>query len=379
MNNINLQEMNEPVTNLIHKLSSGGDIQVTLNSEMDTVLLKTPKNKISQSLHVNLQETNNNFPKIKNFFNLLSNRRTPGFPTYNQKFLIEKLKSVPVYAVVNGNNELVIASPRGKQAYNSLHWVIEKYKELFLWSNDKGPVSVSLFFFNKEDAETYLHEVCKKEPKESEILGLKVSKIGLDVFYKLNRTSPPKIQIKLVADLGEIDKVITQYVNKASYDIHPKQRYSKNWFQGTPIYLLRLTTSSKKNFLISYRFKNNSEKTIIFFSKKDAIRAWKMYSSHLKKDELHNEPRLEIYNLESLLNDLEVTELHGLLDNYLVAPYEAYKEIRGSNGVKENASYTLLETYWFKAKIQYSHLKRFYKGLLWLLTSDTLPSEENSW
>ena len=62
----------------------------------------------------------------------------------------------------------------------------------FLWKEDKGAVSLGLFFVNKEDAETYLQEVCKKDPKGAEEIGLNVKTVGLDTFYELNRTSKPR-------------------------------------------------------------------------------------------------------------------------------------------------------------------------------------------
>jgi len=75
---------------------------------------------------------------------------------------------------------------------------------------------------NKEDAATYLHEICKREPKESQIHGLKIKTTGLDVFYKFNRTSPPRTQTRLVCDLQEIDLLLREYIKQSSNSINSK-------------------------------------------------------------------------------------------------------------------------------------------------------------
>ena len=82
---------------------------------------------------------------------------------------------------------------------------------IFFGKQDRGAVSLGLFFVNKEDAETYLQEVCKKDPKGAEEIGLNVKTVGLDTFYELNRTSKPRMQAKLIADLEEIDLLLNDY------------------------------------------------------------------------------------------------------------------------------------------------------------------------
>ena len=89
---------------------------------------------------------------------LTKNRRNPQFPTEQQKLILTELKRVPVYTVVNGNDEIILASPREESNDNSLQWFYKQYYNWFVWKNDDGPVTIGLFFSNKEDAESYLHE-----------------------------------------------------------------------------------------------------------------------------------------------------------------------------------------------------------------------------
>jgi hypothetical protein len=376
---MNLQGSTDPVTLLINKLSSGQDLTVKIQRDTDGVILENNKKLMPQPLRIDLSSKVVSFPKIQKICTLFSNKRSPQFPTEGQKYILEKLKQIPIYTVVNGNNEMIMASPRKSVQETSLDWLRDKYTEIFSWTHDEGPITVGLFFMNKQDAESYLHEICKKETRESEILGLKIKTIGLDVFYRFNRTSPPKVQSKLIADLQEIEFVLSKYMSKFFCNINPKQKYSKNWFQGNPIYILKLTKSNSKKLITQYQFHNQSEKKIVFFSREDAIRAWNVYSA--KHPELHlpSEPNLELYNLENFLNDLEISNKDNMLDLVLVPPYNSYISFKSKTVEQDKPSYSYIEKQSYNAKLQLKNIQRFYKGLVWLLTSDTLPSEENSW
>jgi hypothetical protein len=285
---------------------------------------------------------------------------------------------VPIYTVVNDNNEIVTASPRESKNFYSLNWIQEKVYELFFWRHDEGSISINLFFMNREDASSYLHEICKKEPKEAETSGLKIKTIGLDVFYKLNRTSPPKTQNRLIADLKEIDSLLANYINSSSCIIHPKQKYSKDWFQGNPIYTIKLQKNPTNKTLSEYYFHNSRDKKIIFFSREDALKAWKNFLSRETNLPLPRNPKLEIYNLESLLFDIEnITDKS--LELVFVPPYDTYINLREEIGEQLASGNNLIQEYIFKFKLNLNNLQRFYKGVMWLFTSDTLPSEENSW
>jgi hypothetical protein len=194
-----LQGIKDPIPLLIEKLSSGKDIIVKLSTEDDTLILNNSKKNIAIQIKADFEQKEFKLPTPGRILQVFSNKRCRNFPTREQKHLLEKLKFIPVYTVVNKKNEIVTASPRESKESNSLDWFQNKYNELFFWTGDNGSISLSLFFMNKEDAATYLHEICKKEPKESEILGLSIKTVGLDVFYRFNRTSAPKTQTRLIA------------------------------------------------------------------------------------------------------------------------------------------------------------------------------------
>ncbi len=378
--NNTLMEAKDPIPALLDRLSSDDQIKIKIHNDNDNVLIENNKKVNHIQIPQNWDKENFQVPKLDKLFSILSNKRSPNFPTTEQKYLLSTLKVVPIYTVVNDNNEIVTASPREFKNFYSLKWIQEKMFELFFWKQDEGPVSINLFFMNKEDASSYLHEICKKEPKEAENSGLKIKTIGLDVFYKLNRTSPPKIQNRLVADLKEVDSLLAKYINSPSCTVHPKQKYTNDWFQGNPIYVLKLQTNFKNKLLSEYSFYNSQDKKIIFFSREDALKAWKNFLSREVKLSLKQNPKVEIYNLESLLFDIEnITDKSPEL--VFVPPYDAYLELRGqiNEHVEVNHNPNPIQEYMFKMKLNVRNLQRFYKGVIWLFTSDTLPSEENSW
>jgi len=375
---ISLKGNLDPVPCFIDKLSSGEDLKIKIQSNTDNVFIQNKKKFDTLTIPYSEKDQNFSFPKFERCVSLFSNRRSPNFPTKEQKSLLSKLKQVPVYTVINNHNEVVSASTRDYKNFNSLQWIQDKYKELFFWEYDEGSITLNLFFMNKEDASSYLHEICKREPKEAENLGLKVKTIGLDVFYRLNRTAAPKVQSRLVGDLEEINLVLTKYLSEPACIVHPKQKYSKDWFQGNPIYALKFHKNLKDKELAPYSFQDSYEKKLIFFSKEDAMRAWKSFLLKKPQISLNTKPSIEIYNLENFLLDLENSPENSL-ELAFIPPYKSYRDLKSQESQKTSFKSNLPEEYIFKTKLYIKDLQRFYKGIIWLFTSDTLPSEENSW
>ena len=368
----------DPVPSFIDKLSSGDDLKIKIQTTNDNILIDRKKKFESLSIPYEPNKKTFQFPKLERCFSIFSNKRSPNFPTKEQKSLLSKLKQIPVYTVINKQNEIATASTRDCKSVHSLQWIKNKYNETFFWEYDEGSVSINLFFMNKEDAASYLHEICKREPKEAENLGLKIKTIGLDVFYRLNRTSAPKTQSRLVGDLKEIDSIVTKYSLESICTMHPKQKYSRDWFQGNPIYILKFHKNLRDKTVGQYSFQDSYQKKLIFFNKEDAVKAWKVFLIKKSQLSLNTIPNIEIYNLESFLLDIENTPGNSL-ELTFVPPYKSYLELKSQNNNKPFIKQNFTEEYLYKTKLQLRSLQRFYKGVIWLFTSDTLPSEENSW
>nr|YP_001293517.1 ORF403 [Rhodomonas salina]ABO70839.1 ORF403 [Rhodomonas salina] len=377
----------DPVSKLLSSLYSCRGIEVNIKSKDDVFVEDFFQGSNRNAVNVNIDEDLKLFSKPEKIPNFFNNQRQAEFPTQQQKAIITKLKKVPIYTVVNGYNEIVVASPRSMPPKSSIEWLYDKYYDNFLWRGDKGAVNLGLFFVNKEDAETYLQEVCKKDPKGAENIGLSVKTVGLDTFYELNRTSKPKMQARLIADLEEIDLLLNEYSKSKILTFHPKQKYKKQWFQGNPIYLIKINENlnklEKNKFTLSqYNFdeSSNNDRKIVLFRKEDAYKVWNLYKIKNKELSLPDKPSLEIYNLENYLLDLEKADVSLTEKTVFVPPYESYihsKRLIEESKIEKNTSIKETIDQYVTTKVK--SLQRFYKGMIWLVTSDTLPSEDNSW
>lgn len=358
-------QVQDPLSKLIKWLNTEKRTGIKIKSEEDLLIedfLPTPNNRPIQ-LNLDGKKENN-----KTEISILKkNRRNPQFPTEQQKLILSELKKVPVYTVVNGNNEIILASPREESSDNSLKWFYKQYYNWFVWKNDDGPITVGLFFSNREDAESYLHEICLKDPRGAQNLGLSVKSTGLDTFYYLNRTSNPQVQLKMISDLEELDLLLRINIKKNLSFVNPKQKYGKNWFKGTPIYILRGDEISRNE---NNNEKKEKVKKLVFFSKKDVEKTLKISN--------HKEAILEIYNFENYLLDLEKSSCADIERIKFIPSYVSYQEIdqnieKSTIEISQDKKIKRI----FVEKIK--SIQRFCKGVIWLVTSDTLPSEENSW
>ena len=358
LHNIQIQD---PLSKLINWLNTERGAGIRIKSEEDLLIedfLYKNKNKIIQ---LNLDDKKNIAKEKINIFN--SNRRNPDFPTAQQKAILAELRKVPVYTVVNGNNEIILASPRQEISQSSIQWLYNQYYNWFIWKEDEGPVTVGLFFSNKEDAESYLHEICLRDPRGAQNLGVSVKSTGLDTFYYLNRTSSPRVQVRMISNLKELDLLITTNIKKKLSFVNPKQKYGQNWFKGTPIYILRTD--------------NINTKKLIFFSTRDVEKALEGLKNSDTKLNI-KEITIEIYNLENYLLDLEKSSSDLIQKVNFFPPYPLFEK----NDVHvEDFKIEPLENKKIKRIIneKVKSVQRFCKGVIWLVTSDTLPSEENSW
>jgi hypothetical protein len=358
LHNIQIQD---PLSKLINWLNTERGAGIKIKSEEDLLIedfLYKNKNKIIQ---LNLDDKKNIAKEKINIFN--SNRRNPDFPTAQQKAILAELRKVPVYTVVNGNNEIILASPRQEISQSSIQWLYNQYYNWFIWKEDEGPVTVGLFFSNKEDAESYLHEICLRDPRGAQNLGVSVKSTGLDTFYYLNRTSSPRVQVRMISNLKELDLLITTNIKKKLSFVNPKQKYGQNWFKGTPIYILRTDYINTKK--------------LIFFSTRDVEKALEGLKNSDTKLNI-KEITIEIYNLENYLLDLEKSSSDLIQKVNFFPPYPLFEK----NDVHvEDFKIEPLENKKIKRIIneKVKSVQRFCKGVIWLVTSDTLPSEENSW
>lgn len=383
---VNESQIVDPVVKLLEDIRTR-KTKVTIPSSEDVIPSLWNDRTIRKSIftEVNISDNSLGLEKPVRIPKIFQNHRSPEFPTAQQKLILNRLSKVPVYVVVTENQEMVMATPREDQEENFFDWLYTKYYNWFVWSEDNGPISIALFFLNKEDANLYLQEIGKKDPKCAEKTNLHIHLTSLDTFYKLNRTSSPGTQAKLIADLEEVYNVVFDYIPKKLHEVNPKQKYNKTTYQGNPVYILKPTVARKGSTktLIDYKItdrSNNSYSRNVFFKLEDAYMAWDKFCESNNSAKLPLTPNIEIYNLESYLLDLENSDLETVKENYFVTPQTSFQDLKEELSIASNQTELSLTKKLEKfIAIKSKKLLQLYKGMLWVFTSDTLPTEDNAW
>ena len=363
----------DPLSKLIKCLNTEKRAAIKIKSEEDILIDDFLYTNNSSIIQLNLDNQENVHKNKDNFTVFKNSRRNPNFPTEIQKIILTELKKVIVYTVVNGNNEIILASPREENNNNSFQWFYDLYYNWFIWKEDEGPINIGLFFLNQEEADSYLHEICLKDPRGAQNIGLNIKSTGLDTFYHLNRTSNPKTQVRLITDLKELDLLLNIHINKNINIMNPKQKYGKNWFKGTPIYILRINDFIKNQ---NEQEENKIHKKLIFFNKNDINEV--LSTANNSKNLDFKEPTIEIYNLENYLLDLEKSSTEIVKSTKFVPPYLSYLKM-GNEIINDNEENITNDQIKKNLTKKMKSVERFCKGVIWLVTSDTLPTEENSW
>ena len=76
--------------------------------------------------------------------------------------------------------------------------------------------------------------------------------------------------------------------------------------------------------------------------------------------------------------DLEKVSPEVIKKTKFFPPYASYKKI-SETIIEDNLNQQKNKTIKRMLSEKVKSAQRFYKGVIWLVTSDTLPSEENSW
>ena len=277
------------------------------------------------------------------------------------KLLKQTLKDVPVYVIVNGRTEIVVASTRSKKFNtidpnvldpgpllekpelitegNEIRKVIGRqvYKRSVVESVGKALSTKSkkfgFIFFDPIEAQYYLDAMVARSEKKFhhrrdhsiDKVGLSIHCIGLDTAYSLLSRSSSNVDFRFVPSLPEVKAVLEhssqgdtnnerqleQTLSRKALSIISDQYNSA--FKGVPIYIVVV----KDKFEVlqdSEKFKSSSTKTnssanYIFFDREQALEFCEKYSSRMVSpiytDNL--EDFLELWG-ESLVLNTDVTQ-----------------------------------------------------------------------
>jgi hypothetical protein len=351
-----------PQSTFERMLNSGKGLKVNMPSTDDKDFYESKYIQKAESIEVFQNPTSITDFKPKKM-PVFGYTRSTSYPSKEDKAILHRLNTIPVFCVVTGQGEIVISSPRSVKPLNFFTWVYEKYFNNFIWIGDKGPINIALYFMHKEDAELYLHEVCVQDPQGAQRYGIKVQASGLDNYYHLSKTAPPRTQVRLVANLKEVDLVIKKHLKDKSFSKWPTQRYTSDGFKGTPIYLT---------------FDQSAHMILAFFNKEDVDSHWQ----ESRQPGQRKKPPIEIYNLEGFLSYMQKSGMEYIEVVSFVSSSESVsilKKIHTQEPARSKINDNFNKIIENNLKPKIVSLQRFCKGMIWLITSEELPTEENSW
>lgn len=296
-------------------------------------------------------------PKYSGNLNLL-------LPNANQKSLqkiqkqsgnLLKIRNFPLFIVTNHLGQMVIAEPP-----ESSH-VTSSLINIFPNKSSSRPFYQGWFFTSNKDAEEYLQHI-KKQYRIININNkLKIFTCNLETFYKLSHNSRSIVQFRLVPDLHEVGKLVTQYSSYRSIVFDTNQNYGKDYFQGQPIYTIMNDSSD-----YYYQVLNDKQKMKykpVFTNYETAVSSWNSFVRNQGHSKISKHPKFMVYNLEDFLEDQLNDSSQSQLPAILIPSKNCYEFIKNSQ-----LKYTpdIIYENFFTC---FSYLKLWTKRVLWSLTS----------
>ncbi len=226
-----------------------------------------------------------NYPISKYFTGFVEKINSSNFFLKKTKKLQAALVNVPVYAVLNGQGEIVLSKPSNFLGSKTLTNYIKGQLYDTCGSFDPSVEKKSelgLFFMNKLDAEKYLKEVARSDFEGTQTVGLSLHCISLNSAYKITREHHPGIDFRFVPNFTEVKNMLTKDMGKADMIIEDEQQqlrfrrrghnlfpYLKKlglwlspgssflqrneYFKGVPIYIVQVQ-KNPRNFLVEQYF-----------------------------------------------------------------------------------------------------------------------------
>jgi hypothetical protein len=219
---------------------------------------------------------------INGYFNKITSER---FYTNKTRNLQTALSNVPVYVILNGQKEIVLATSTNSLSSKSQSLQSTAYEfcgefDSLVENNPK----LGLFFMSRRDAEIYLNEIARLDTQGTKMFGLSVHCFGLDFAYRVTREAHPNIDFRFIPDLNEVQELMTTQstgdsnlifddsqqqlrFRRRSINIIPIFNNLNKWvspfssfiekteyFKGVPIYLVK-TNEKPTKFLVK-RYQN---------------------------------------------------------------------------------------------------------------------------
>ena len=202
-------------------------------------------------------------------------RTTQFYSSGATKKLREAIQNVPVYVILNGNAEIILAKQTNLYETTVTDNLLQKFAYTVCGNFDSrfdqnNPIG--LLFMQRTDAETYLKEIAKEDPNGTKLMGLSIHCLGLDYAYQLTHQYPAKVDFRFVPNLNEVKILLNKYIGKSDMIVENDQQQlrfrrrtvdilpffggigkqfspffsflSKNeYFKGVPIYVVQISDS----------------------------------------------------------------------------------------------------------------------------------------
>lgn len=143
---------------------------------------------------------------------------------YNEKTKIirRSLEKIPVYAVLNGQEELVLAKPfvneLEQKNKNLLFQAVYNFVSTTSYSSIANNSQLGLFFFDKKDALMYLEGLLENAAESANQAGLAVHCLSLDCAYEIIKQYHPTLDFRFVPNFRElisvVDKIDKNYLDE---------------------------------------------------------------------------------------------------------------------------------------------------------------------
>ena len=182
---------------------------------------------------------------VRGYFNKLT---STNFYANKAKRLQDPLKTVPIYTILNGQGEIVLAtstdatnsglSPANKSVYDlcgNFDSLVERDTQL------------GLFFMSKHDAEVYLQEIAKTDTQGTKMFGLSIHCFGLDFAYRVMREYHPNVDFRFVPNLNEVQSLMTPQ-NTGSANVIFDEGQQQLRFRRRPIPIFPISATLNKWF-----------------------------------------------------------------------------------------------------------------------------------
>lgn len=259
-----------------------------------------------------------NFAIPINWYQAVANFSSCYLYTPQQKMVVQQIKDykIPLFVVVNDFYQLVLSEPADNVSIaNNLKHIMYKWyaDRCFASYKTTSPIYQGWFFINPQDALEYADYIQSQYHESLQYYGTQVIPTKLVFYYWVNRLSPPSSQIRIMPDLTEIGKLVTQPKFRRDLIFHDNQLYGSDYFQGQPIYYINLDSVESQKLYHAYlefhkqllKSNHNQASFPFFFSKEVAISSWKRFIQSNSRYQYLKKPIWTVYNLEDLLKDYE--------------------------------------------------------------------------